>query len=245
MKSTEKVSLGKTTIHYKIVRSKRKTLGIKVGLEEGVIVRAPTHLPVDVIRKKVQEKGDWILQKLEKMGEIEPKPAPKEFMSGEKLPYLGRRYRLKVNKENNSSKEVDVRLYRGKFYIGLSSQINESERRTKIRQALIKWYRSHAQKRIAERVEKYQSKIGVTPAKVKVKHQKKRWGSCSNKRNLNFNWRIIMAPISLVDYVVVHELTHLKYPHHSKEFWDTIASILPDYKERRERLRVKGNTLEF
>ncbi|MEA1992789.1 MAG: M48 family metallopeptidase, partial [Euryarchaeota archaeon] len=127
----------------------------------------------------------------------------------------------------------------------ISSQIGESEKRTKIRQALINWYRSHAKKKILERVEKYQSKIGVTPAKVRVKKQRKRWGSCSTRGNLNFNWRIIMAPMSLVDYVVVHELVHLTHPNHSREFWGMVASVLPDYDERRERLRIKGNRLEF
>ncbi|MEA1992782.1 MAG: YgjP-like metallopeptidase domain-containing protein, partial [Euryarchaeota archaeon] len=157
----DEIEIGTTTIRYSIIRSNRKTLGIKLGIE-GIVVRAPAHLSSKIIREKVRKKGDWILRKLEKINEIEPKPAPKEFMSGEKLPYLGRRYRLKVNKANNGSGAVGVKLYHGEFYIKVRPQIGESERRTKIRQALINWYRSHAKKKILERVEKYQSKIGVT-----------------------------------------------------------------------------------
>ena len=102
--------------------------------------------------------------------------------------------------------------------------VEANERREIIREEVIQWYRSHADTKIKERVKKYQEQIGEMPNAIKVKKQKKRWGSCSSKRNLNFNWKLIMALMSVIDYLVVHELAHLKYPNHSKEFWQLVEA---------------------
>jgi len=114
-----------------------------------------------------------------------------------------------------------------------------------IRDEVIQWYRNHADQKIRERVKKYQKQIGEEPNSIKVKKQKKRWGSCSSKRNLNFNWKLIMAPMSVVDYLVVHELSHLKYPNHSKEFWQLVEAVIPNYEEKQEWLRVNGRKLNI
>ena len=179
------------------------------------------------------------------MDKIKPAPKEKEFMTGEKLPYLGRRYRLEVNPAEISI--VEVKLYQGKFIIDYPVDIEDKEeqRREKIRVALIDWYREHAKEKINERVDKYKIKLDVEPNNVVVKKQKKRWGSCSNKNNLNFNWKIIMAPMSIVDYLVVHELTHLIHDNHSRDFWSTVAAIIPDIKEKKEWLKVNGRRLDF
>ncbi|MFW6026541.1 MAG: M48 family metallopeptidase, partial [Candidatus Woesearchaeota archaeon] len=116
-------------------------------------------------------------------------------------------------------------------------------RREKIKENIISWYRERADKKIKERVNKYKDKIGIEPNNVKVKKQKKRWGSCSSKGNLNFNWKLIMAPMSIVNYIVVHELTHLKYSNYSQDFWQLIETIIPDYEERQEWLRINGRKL--
>lgn len=240
------VELDSEEIEYDVVRTDRKTVGINIDPEKGIVVRSPEELTDDEIQEVIENKSSWILKKLKKVAEIKPKPSPKEFLSGEKLPYLGKRYRLKVKAKDNIS-NVNVRLFQGKFMIDYPDELQEREdkRKEAIREELISWYREHADTKIKERVDKYKIKLGVEPNKVKVKKQKKRWGSCSNKNNLNFNWKIIMAPMSMVDYVVIHELTHLKYPNHFKEFWQTVEAIIPDYEERREWLRVNGRRLDF
>ena len=238
------LKIGNTLIEYNIVRTNRKTLGINIDLEEGVVVRSPEKLNNKKIEDIVKNKSDWILKKLDKLGEIKDKPAPKEFMSGEKLPYIGRRYRLKVIEDENI-KKAKVKLYQGKFIVKVDPNLKGDKRREKIRDAFISWYREHADKKIKKRVKKYKDQIGVEPNKIKVKKQKKRWGSCSNKGNLNFNWKLIMAPMSIIDYLVVHEMTHLIYPDHSREFWEMVETIIPDYKEKQEWLRINGNRLNI
>lgn len=110
----------------------------------------------------------------------------------------------------------------------------------------IKIYKKKAKEQIQKRVEYYSAFIPESTKinRIMVKEQKKRWGSCSSKGNLNFNWRLILAPPEVLDYVVVHEMCHLKYMNHSKEFWCEVERILPDYKERRKWLKEKGTSLE-
>ncbi|SDL68871.1 M48 family metallopeptidase [Halarsenatibacter silvermanii] len=240
------LELGSEKVEYDVVRTDRKTVGINIDPEKGIVVRSPKDLSESEIKDLVEDKSSWIKEKLDKIEEIKPRPQPKEFLSGEKLPYLGRRYRLKVNAKNSIG-SVNVKLYRGKFMIYYPEKLeqNEEKRKKAIREELISWYRNHAETKIKERVDKYKDKVGVSPNNVRVKKQKKRWGSCSSKNNLNFNWKIIMAPMTIVDYIVIHELTHLQYPNHSKDFWQTVETIIPDYDERREWLRVNGRRLDF
>ena len=140
--------------------------------------------------------------------------------------------------------QVKVKFNQGKFIIRVPANLKGEKRRQAIRDEVTIWYRQRADKKIKERVAKYQDKIGVKPNKVRVKKQKRRWGSCSSKGNLNINWRIIMAPMSIVDYIVVHELTHLKHSNHSQEFWQTVEAVIEDYQRRQEWLRVNGRLLE-
>ncbi|MBM7556774.1 M48 family metallopeptidase [Halanaerobacter jeridensis] len=236
---------GTTTINYQVVRSNRKTVGLEVSIEDGVKIRAPKRLSQAEIESIVEKKAEWILKKQNKLSDVKPAPNPKEFLSGEKLPYLGRRYRIKLQ-ESDNVKQVKVKLYQGKFWLMISKSVAEADdRRELIREEVIQWYRSHADAKIKERVKKYQQQIGEEPNAIKVKKQKKRWGSCSSKRNLNFNWKLIMAPMSVIDYLVVHELAHLKYPNHSKEFWQLVEAVIPNYEEKQEWLRINGRRLDI
>jgi hypothetical protein len=219
-------------------------MGISIDHDKNLIVRSPKNTADKKIKEVLKKKTGWILDKLKEMEKIKSAPKEKEFMTGEKLSYLGRRYRLEVSEADIS--KVEVKLYQGKFIINYPQDLkNEEERRKEIRNVLIEWYREHAKEKIKERVEKYKVKLDVEPNNVVVKKQKKRWGSCSSKGNLNFNWKIVMAPMSIVDYLVVHELTHLVHDNHSKEFWATVGSIVPDVKDKREWLKVNGRRLSF
>ena len=239
--SLPSITIGDTVINYEIIRSNRKTMGIIVDPDEGVIVRSPQNVSEDKIKEVVKKKSSWLLQKLDKVDEIKPAPTPLEFMSGEKLPYLGRRYRLQV--EEYDKKKVEVKFYQGKFIV--KEPADMEDRREAIRDKVIGWYRERANEKIKERVDKYKDKIGIEPNNVKVKKQKKRWGSCSGKDNLNINWKLIMAPMSIVDYIVVHELTHLEHSNHSQDFWQTAEAVIPDYEEKQEWLRVNGRKLDL
>lgn len=241
----QQIKLGNKLINYKIIRTNRKTMGIIVDHKRNLIVRSPKNTAATKIEEVLKKKTTWILSKLKEMDKIKPAPKEKEFMTGEKLPYLGRRYRLEVNPAENS--KVEVKLYQGKFIINYPFELEDQEqrRREEIKDALVDWYREHAKEKINERVDKYKVKLDVEPNNVVVKKQKKRWGSCSSKNNLNFNWKIIMAPMSIVDYLIVHELTHLIHDNHSRDFWATVAAVIPDIKEKKEWLKVNGRRLDF
>ena len=114
---------------------------------------------------------------------------------------------------------------RGQWKIWMTKVI-----RTAVKKALMEWYLEHAEEKIKERVSRFAQLIGKWPASIEIKNQEKRWGSCSRSGIIRFNWKIIMAPISVMDYVIVHELCHLIYPHHSSQFWQKVQSIIPDYK---------------
>jgi len=242
----QQIEIGNQLIDYEVIRTDRKTLGISLDKDKKLTVRSPKKAEDEWIKKVLKKKTSWILDKLSEVDKIKPAPKPKEFLSGEKLPYLGRRYRLKVRPDDEIN-SVEVKLYHGKFIINCPSTTynNDSERIEKIRESLIEWYREHAKRKIKERVEKYKEQLDVEPNNVVIKKQKKRWGSCSSKDNLNFNWKIIMAPMTIVDYLVVHELTHLKHNNHSKEFWKTVESIIPDYEERLKWLKINGRQMDF
>jgi len=241
----QQIKLGNQLIKYKIIRTNRKTMGIIIDNNKNLIVRSPEDTAETKIEEVLKKKTSWILSKLKEMDKIKPAPKEKEFMTGEKLTYLGRRYRLEVSPAEIL--KVEIKLYQGKFIINYPEKLKEDDekRREEIRDTLIEWYREHAKEKINERVEKYKDKLDVQPNNVVVKKQKKRWGSCSSKGNLNFNWRIILAPMSIVDYLVVHELTHLLHDNHSGEFWATVGSIIPDVKAKREWLKVNGRLLSF
>jgi hypothetical protein len=237
------VAFGNTIISYVVRRSSnRETVGLAVDPDEGVVVTAPDDVSEDTIREIVRSRAAWIFEKQARIEELEQPPLKKEFLSGEKLSYLGRRYRLQIIK-NGDHTTPTVTLKEGKFYVSIDG--DGEDRRKTIRQALIAWYRQHARAKLAERVGRYADKVGVTPRSVEVKNQQKRWGSCTKTGDLLFNWRIIMAPMSIVDYVVVHELCHLKEENHTERFWRMLKTVIPDYEERKEWLRINGPKLVF
>lgn len=232
----QSIQIGKSLINYKTIRTGRKTLGINIDPEKGVIVRSPKRLSDNKIEYMIRKKASWILEKLDRVKEIKPMPTPKEYMSGEKLLYIGGRYRIQVEPANRSS----IKLYQGRFYIKYP---NDKNRIKSIKPALEEWYRRHSKRKFNQRINKYKKILGVEPNNVIIKAQKKRWGSCSSRNNINLNYRLIMAPMSVIDYIIVHELTHLKYPDHSKDFWNLLETVIPDYEDKQEWLRLNGNRL--
>jgi len=234
------VAFGASTIDYRVERSsRRKTVTIAVDPVHGVILKAPVDVSGQRLDEVVAAKGSWILQRLLDYQELGPAPPPREYVGGESYLYLGRHYRLKV--VENSGAEKSRTALRGAF---LTVEIGECDadrsRDEVVRDALVKWYRRQAGRRLPERVALYAARVGLECPPVLIRNQEKRWGSCSSKGEVRFNWRIIMGPMSLVDYVVAHEVCHLKVRDHSTAFWKLLGTVLPDYEDRRARLRVEG-----
>ncbi|PBB07136.1 hypothetical protein CKW00_00340 [Salimicrobium humidisoli] len=229
---------GTTTIEYFIYSHERKNMKIAVDLVNGVVVYAPPSLAEEKIQDLVQQKAPWILSKIKELGEVKEPAAPKEFVSGEKLPYLGRNYKLKVYKEAVPS--ASFKFHQGKFLAVVPRNWSQEDVQRSLEQKLIDWYKAHGFLKIKERVQRYQQYLGVSPRSVSLRNQQKRWGTCTPEGNIYLNWRILLAPVHVIDYIIVHELAHLAVPEHSDKFWNLIRSVLPDYEAQKEWLRIHG-----
>lgn len=188
-----------------------------------------------------RKKKQWILKKKALNNEVRKAVKPKEFVSGEAFPYLGRNYRLKVKYgEFSPVSYIDARLS-----VGVDGSASKQVQHDFIRQSLIDWYMKHALEKFKQRYKKYATLLNVKAKDLKLGNLKSQWGSCHLDKTIVFNWKVIMAPMSIVDYVVAHELCHLVHHDHSKGFWSLLNRIMPDYAERKDWLRINGGLLEI
>ncbi len=215
-----------------VIRTQR-IKSARLQIEEGAVsIAVPVALPESRIKKILQDKNRWIKEKLYLHQQAMP-VSDKEFVSGEAFPYLGRNYRLKVI----NGPFQPAKLLQGRLVVTLPK---DSSTQGMVRNALVRWYRLQAEQRFAEKVTRYAKVVGVSPTAVGVKTFKSRWGSCNVRGEILFHWKVIMAPHRIVDYVVVHELCHLKHLDHSPAFWKSVERIVPDYLECKEWLKMAG-----
>ena len=211
----------------RLVRSRRRTVGLEITQDAKLVIRAPIHAPLEYIQNILLKKQNWILEKQAFIQERKDRYLPKKFINGESFYYLGRSYRLNLV-EADAIKLTD--------HLEFPKTMGPDAR-----DHLIQWYRSAAYEKIKERVDQYSRMTGLSYSGIKISGAKKRLGSCSAKGNLNFTWRLVMAPLEIVDYVVAHELVHLEEKNHSQKFWNRLKAILPDYKKRREFLKFNNH----
>ena len=232
-----RIQFGRTAIPYTIRRGKReKTVAVAVDPVEGVLVRAPSGTKISKLDEIVYRKAKWIIDRRRRHEDLPPPPSPREFVSGETFLYLGRQYRLKLDRSGTNG---GVRLLRGRLHVPAHHDAAE------IRAHLVEWYRAHAEWHLPRRVAEWSPRLGLLPTSVLVRDQRKRWGSADAKGNVRFNWRVIQAPMRLVDYVVAHELVHLRHRDHTRDFWAQVGSAMSDYEERREALRRLGSQMTW
>lgn len=231
---------GNSVISYRVARSARrkKTIEITLDAVEGVLVAAPVHATAEQIETVLQKRASWIVQR---SVDGVTTPAPKRFVSGETVPYMGREVRLDV--VHGDVPGVRIRFSHWAFRVTVPASASGTERTSAIRSALLRWYRRRATERIEQAIARWTPLTGTPPRAVKVRDQRQRWGSCSADGTLRFNWRIAMADSWLLDYVVVHELCHLAHRNHSKEFWTAVEAAMPDYRLRRVKLKEVGPRL--
>lgn len=239
------IHFGKKRIQYTVRKGKReKTLAIAVTPATQVIVLAPEDFNTEKIKSVVRKKAKWILEKQEHFQKKALLFPEKEFISGEQIILMGRRYRLKIHEREDAEPcvpKVDGR----RIHISVQRNLIPDERMAIIKEALIQWYCLHAKRIIHKRAERYGKICGIYPREIIIKDQKTRWGSCSKDGVLRFNWRIVVAPVSIIDYVVVHEMCHMKIKNHSPEFWRLVSLAIPDYKKRRNWLRENSRIMRF
>ncbi len=229
-----------STIRYTVVRSarRRKTLTITIDPGNGVRVLVPARTPNAEIEAIVRKRAGWILRKL---AEERPEPQRKPLETGDTLHYLGSEVRLLV--QFTSDEAPTVSLDSGVLTVACPVRLPDNDRAAAIRWALLGWYRERAAELLWKSVERWQPRVGVSAARISIGDQKTRWGSCSSKGSLRFNLRLAMVPQALIDYVAVHELCHLLEANHSTSFWQHVRHFMPDFEDRRRRLRQLEGTL--
>ncbi|AEE14079.1 protein of unknown function DUF45 [Thermodesulfobium narugense DSM 14796] len=217
----------------KIIRSKRKTIALLITDDATLIVKAPFGIDEKRIWEVIRKHSNWIEKKRKEIESRDPKASKKEFVNGEGFLYLGKYYKLYIV----DNQEVPLR-FENAFYL-TRNYLN------KAKEVFIEWYKREAFKKISERVEWYARKSNLKYNKINITNAQKRWGSCSSNGNLNFSYRLIMAPISVIDYVVVHELVHLEEKNHEKNFWVKVKTLMPDYKRHADLLKSIGYLLNL
>ena len=217
----------------KIIRSKRKTLALVVEHDASLVVHAPMRANEETINKFVAEKEKWIRRKQEQARNFYPPFIPKEYVNGESFWYLGSLYQLKLS----HAKKPQLTL-NGTFKLAQDAL-------PKAPIVFERWYRKRALQVISERVVLYAEKHGIIYKQVKITSARTRWGSCSHLGTLSFTWRLVMAPLPVIDYVVMHELVHVQVKNHSKRFWNKLKVFMPDYRERIEWLEKNGHLLSL
>lgn len=237
------IEIGSKKINYTVTRSNRKTIGISVSLKYGVRVLAPKKISDKQIVQAVNEKAAWILKKLSYFEQIKSEIPELNFIDGEKITLLGKKYTLKVN-VSSSITASSVKLSDNSVIVNLPENTTGSLSDS-VRKQLIVWYKEYTKEVVSERVEYFSKIMDVIPSKLVIKDLKSIWGSCTSKNVININWKIIMAPLAVVDYLVVHELTHIKIKNHSKQFWNMAESIYPNCKACSKWLKQNGHKLTF
>lgn len=211
-----RIEIENDTIECNVQYANRKKISIHIDLPGFVTVKAPNGTSEEVITRAVQEHGKWILETSHRMEKAREAPRVREYQDQGKFLYLGKEYALHE-------------------LIG-PGDLNEEELKIQVK----KFYFSSCKKIIEERIGSYQKQLKVKPKAIDIVESKTKWGSCSSNKNLTFNYRLAMAPIEVIDYVIIHELCHLLHMNHDRSFWRRVGSIMPDYKEKEEFLARHG-----
>jgi predicted metal-dependent hydrolase len=228
---------GTTTIQYELRYAARKTLGITVRPDDlHVVVKAPQGAPLEAVEKKVLKRAAWILKQQRDLARYLPHLPPRQYVSGETHRYLGRQHRLKVLESANGAGQ-GVERDRNYIYVHVSDKTDTAS----VKALLDDWYHEHARRVFQARLAACYPKvahIGVPYPDIVVRAMRTRWGSCSAQGKITLNVKLVKVPKSYIDYVIFHELCHLAAPDHTPRFYALLDRVLPDWRERRERLNL-------
>jgi predicted metal-dependent hydrolase len=216
----------------KVIHSKRKTFALMIERDGSLTVRAPLRATRKQIEEIVEKHRGWIERKQQEMASRKQETRLPQVQKGELFWFQGKQYPLSISEKSSHA----VKLYGNRII--LSKEVLQDGR------AVIEsWYRNMARLFLSMRVSKLAFEYGLNPTNVRITSARTRWGSCSAKGAINFSWRLIMAPVEVIDYVIVHELAHLKQRNHSKAFWAEVEAMLPGFREQRKWLKENGHHL--
>lgn len=215
-----------------------KTISLRVNRDGSVTVRAPRHVSKTAVDEFVFKRVSWILEKQRYFDRLSRVYPPKEFKNGESFEFLGRNLRLKLFRAAGR-KDARCEVTDGRLKLFLDGQTGV-ELKTVAARAIRDLYSRHTALRARAFVRKHATSLAIKPGRILIVDVKKRWGSCARNGDVRLNWRISMMPPAVIEYIIVHELCHLKIHSHSPKFWSILKSILPDYENRRAWLRRHG-----
>lgn len=222
-----------------MIRSRRKTIALIVTREGQLVVRAPLHASQVQINQLITEHADWIRKKMAQNQQRSRQKVAHCFEAGESFLFLGRDYPLVLEEANRLALELRQETGQKECFVLGRSAAPQAAR------VFETWYRAQARQIFDQRVTLYAARLGFFPKRLRLSSARTRWGSCSSTGTLSLTWRLVMAPLEVIDYVVVHELVHLKVPNHSKVFWARVGEIMPDYAARRAWLKKNGWRLQI
>ncbi|MEA4927037.1 MAG: SprT family zinc-dependent metalloprotease [Syntrophomonadaceae bacterium] len=218
---------------YTLTRSKRKTVALYVRDDASIEVRAPLKMPKRDINKFVESKSDWIDKEVALKKEQNAARDDFELDYGSFAAYRGKDYPIEAKPGNRCGFD-DMQFY-------VPPDLSPEQIKPAVKQV----YRMLAKRDLSGKVQNFAKQMGVMPTAVKINGATTRWGSCSNRKSLNFSWRLMMAEDDVIDYVVVHELAHITEMSHSKRFWAIVERVLPDYRERKAKLKELQQRLKL
>jgi len=225
------IHFGKEAFKVSIGFEERRKLKIVVHPDLRIEVKAPLGKDISDVINKIKSRSRWIIKQHDYFRRFIPRLPERRYVSGETFYYLGRQYRLKIKKDMNNS----VKL-KGRFLWVYAVDCSDTER---IKQQVIHWYKQHAKCYFEKRLQVCYKRIKVHRVvlpHIKLRNMKKRWGSCTNNSSIILNTELIKAPVHCVDYVIIHELCHLRFPKHDTNFYRLLSLLVPDWEIRKECL---------
>ncbi|MDO8687514.1 MAG: SprT family zinc-dependent metalloprotease [Dehalococcoidales bacterium] len=227
---TREVIIDGQAIPYIIKRSVRaRSVRLEVRPETGLIVVIPRFYRPEQIPDLLREKLRWVSANLKKYERIKRLTGSKVLQGGDTVPYLGREMEVVTRPSNGNGDSVNVEENR--LVVSLNAESN------RLGQALEQWYRVRVAQLISEKAERLSADMGLTYGRLSIRGQKTCWGSCSRKGNISLNWKLIMAPEAVIDYVIIHELAHLKELNHSRMFWQLVSKYCPEWRQHKKWLK--------
>lgn len=228
-----------TEIAYKVVRSRRSTTDIIIERDGSVLVRAPEWIDDEQVANIVESKHYWIYRSLAEWRDLNASQVQREYKNGEGFLYLGRAYRLSLVDDQIEP----LQLKNGRFTLRRERVVPGKSRSAKA--AFRDFYTAKGLERMRTRVIYYAPKVGVEPTGVAIRELGHRWAACLPSGKLAFHWKCMMAPQTIIDYIVVHELCHFHHRDHTNAFWNEVDKVMPDFRERKDWLRKNGAWLDL
>jgi predicted metal-dependent hydrolase len=227
-------------IQYRLLPgAERRTTDIVIERDGVITVRPPRHMAPEQVDETVLNKRLWIYRNLAEWRDLNASSVVREWVNGETFLYLGSNYQLQLVTEQDEP----LKLKDGRFLL-LRSLVAHGGA-VAARQAFENFYAAKGLERLQRRVAHFAPRVGVAPGAVQVKDLGFRWAACQLSGDLHFHWKCLMAQLTVIDYIVVHELCHLRQRDHNAAFWNEVDKVLPDYRDRKEWLRLRGATLDL